>query len=83
MGKDVIPFRRRKGATNSEKVASRGSRIIVRLGRQRYAIDIRCEAAALAAETDPAAERQPRVPQVETKVLRLRQPATPGERTDD
>ena len=83
MGKDVIPFRRRKGATNSEKVASRGSRIIVRLGRQRYAIDIRCEAAALAAETDPAAERQPRVLEVETKFIRLHQPATPAESRKD
>jgi hypothetical protein len=53
MGKNVIPFRRRKGATDSEKAASRGSRIIVRLGRQRYAIDMSCAARALAAETDP------------------------------
>jgi hypothetical protein len=82
MGNNVIPFRHRKGATDSEKAASRGSRIIVRVGRQRYAIDISCAATALAAETDPAAERQPRVLQVETKFLRLRQPATLGERLD-
>jgi hypothetical protein len=82
MGKNVIPFRRRKGATDSEKVASGGSRIIVRLGRQRYAIDMSCAATALAAETDPAAERQPRVQQVETKFVRLRQPATLGDRID-
>jgi hypothetical protein len=73
MGKNVIPFRRRKGATDSEKTASRGSRIIVRVGRQRYAIDMSCAATALAAETDPAAERQPRVLQVGTKFLRLLQ----------
>jgi hypothetical protein len=61
MGKNVITFRRRKGATDSEEAASRGSRIMVRVGRQRYAIDMSCAATALAAETDPAAERQPRV----------------------
>jgi hypothetical protein len=49
VGKNVIPFRRRKGARDSEKVASRGSRIIVRVGRRRYAIDISCAATALAA----------------------------------
>jgi hypothetical protein len=82
MGKDVIPFRRRKGATDFEKAASRGSRIIVRVGRQRNAIDISCAATTLAAETDPAAERQPRVLQMETKFLRLRQPARLGDRID-
>ena len=82
MGNNVIPFRRRKGATDSEKAASRGSRIIVRVGRQRYANDISCVATALAAKTVPAAERPPRVPQVETKFLRLRQPARLGERID-
>jgi hypothetical protein len=79
MGNNVIPFRRRKGATDSEKAASGGSRIMVRVGRQRYAIDISCTATALAAEADPAAERPP---QVETKFLRLRQPAKLGERID-
>jgi len=82
MGKNVIPFRRRKGATDSEKAASRGSRIIVRVGRQRYAIDMSCATTTLAAETDPATERQPRVQQVETKFLRLRQPAMLGDRID-
>jgi hypothetical protein len=82
MGKNVIPFRRRKGATDSEKAASRGSRIIVRVGRQRYAIDMSCATPTLAAETDSAAERQPRVLQVETKFLRLPQPARLGDRID-
>jgi hypothetical protein len=82
MGKNVIPFRRRKGATDSKKAASRGSRIIVRVGRQRYAIDMSCATTTLAAETDPAAERQPQVLQVETKFLRLRHPATLGDRID-
>ena len=81
MGKNVIPFRRRKGVTDSEK-ASCCSRIMVRVGRQRYAIDMSCAATALAAETDPAAERQPRVLQVETKFLRLRRPATLGDHID-
>jgi hypothetical protein len=75
MGNNVIPFRRREGATDSEKAASGGSRIMVQVGRQRYAIHISCAATALAAEADLAAERPPRVPQVETKFLRLRQPA--------
>ena len=70
MGKNAIPFQRHKGATDSEKAASRGSRIIVRVGRQSYAIDKSCAATVLAAETDPAAER------VETKFLRLRQSAS-------
>jgi hypothetical protein len=69
MGKNVIPFRRRKGATDSEKAATGGSRIMVRVGKQRYVIDI-------------AAERKPRVQQVETKFLRLRHPATLGDRID-
>jgi hypothetical protein len=68
--------------TDSEKAASRGSRIIVRVGRQRYAIDISFATTVLATETDPAAERPPRVPQMETKFLRLRQPATLGDRID-
>ena len=62
--------------------ASRGSRIIVRVGRQRYAIDLSCAATALAGETDPAAERPLRVLQVETKFLRLRRPAMLGDRID-
>jgi hypothetical protein len=69
MGKNVIQFRRRKGATDSEKAASSGSQIMVRVGKQRYAINL-------------AAERKPLVRQVETKFLRLRQPATLGDRID-
>ena len=73
LGKKATPFQRRKGATDSEKTGSRGSQIIVRVGRQRT---------VLAAETDPATERPPGVLQVETKFLRLRQPAALGDRID-
>src|SRR5215469_11117782 len=41
---------------------------------------IRRDRSAAPAETDPTAERQPRVLEVETKFLRLRQPVTLGER---
>jgi hypothetical protein len=54
MGKNVIPFRRRKGATDSEKAASRGSRIMVRVGKQHYAFDIKCQASILPQEPEPA-----------------------------
>ena len=82
MGKSVIPFRRRKGAPDSHKAGSSGSRIIVRVGRQRYAIDMSCAATALATETDPGAESQPRVLQVETKFLRLFKPVALGDHID-
>lgn len=55
---------------------------MVRLGRQCYAIDVSRAATALAAEIDPVAERQPRIQQVKTKFLRLRQLATLGHRID-
>ena len=82
MDKNVIPFQRRKGATDSEKAASLGSRIIVRVGKQRYANDMSCAAIPLTPETDPATEFQHRVQRVETKFLRLRQPAMLGDRID-
>ena len=37
---------------------SRGSRIMVRVGRQRFAIDMSCAATGLRAETEPATKRQ-------------------------
>ena len=49
---------------------------------QSYAIDVSCAATTVEAETDPAAEHQPRVLQVETRFLRLRQPATLGDHID-
>ena len=50
MGKNVIVFPHRKSAADSEKAASRGSRIIVRVGKQRYALDIGCQATVLPPE---------------------------------
>jgi hypothetical protein len=55
---------------------------MVRVGRQRYAIDMTWAAPALAAETDPTAERQPRGLQVETKFLRLFKPVALGDQID-
>lgn len=48
-----------------------GPKFIVRVVRQRYAIDTSCAATALTAETDPACGGQPRGLQLETKFLRL------------
>ena len=74
MGKNVIVFPHRKGATDSEKAASRGSRIIVRVGKQRYALDIGCQATVLPPE--------PATRLIETKFLRLRKPVAKGECID-
>jgi hypothetical protein len=68
MGKNVIPFRCRKGVTDSEEVANRGLQIIVRVRRRRYAGDMSCAATTLVAEADPAANCPPRVLQVEGQV---------------
>src|ERR1700730_7096747 len=84
MGKKVLPFPRWKGAPDSGTKARSYSRIAVHVGTQRYAIDIACAATALPAEGDPTAElkRRPNVLEVETKFLRLRQPAALGDRID-
>jgi hypothetical protein len=85
MGKKVIPFPRKNASdSDSAKAASSSSRILLRVGRQRYAVDIACTARPLAPQEDPTAElkRHPEAPQVETKFLRLRQPAALGDRID-
>jgi hypothetical protein len=81
MPKKVIPFPPRRAA--SLPLATKGrSRIAIRVGTQRYAIDITCEATALP-ETAPAPPSG-RVEelQVQTRFLRLSNPAVLGERID-
>ena len=86
MGKNVIPFRRRKGVTDSEEVANRGLQIIVRVRRRRYAGDMSCAATTLVAEADPLRiarlEFYKWKAKWETKFLRLRQPARVGDRIE-
>src|ERR1700730_7030601 len=85
MGKKVIPFPRKNASdSDSAKAARSSSRILLRVGRQRYAVDIACTAMPLAPQEDPTAElkRRPDVLEVETKFLRLRQPAALGDRID-
>ena len=57
-------------------VSERQSRVAIRLGKQRYALDITCQASVLPPEPEPASRL------IETKLLRLRQPATLGDRID-
>jgi hypothetical protein len=64
MGKNVIQFLRRKGATDSEEAASGSSRIMVRVGKQLYALDITCKASVLPPEPEPATRL------IETEFLR-------------
>ena len=78
MGKNVIPFPRRQGVPDAAMTAGSRSRVTVRVGRQQYVIDISCTATALPPD-DLAADHRPAVPQVETKFLRLRNPAKLGE----
>src|SRR3974377_1946891 len=84
MGKNVIPFRRRKGgadsrrkgAADSERASRRGSRIRGQVGKQRYALDVNCQASILPPEPEPAGRL------IETKFLRLRKPVAKGECID-
>ena len=57
-------------------IIERQSRVVIRLGKQRYALDITCQTSVLPPEPEPASRL------IETKLLRLRQPATLGDRID-
>jgi hypothetical protein len=81
MPKKVIPFPPRRAA--SPPLATKGhSRIAIRVGAQRCAIDITCEATALPETTPPPEARSGRLEelQVQTRFLRLRKPTVVGER---
>jgi hypothetical protein len=82
MRKKVLPFPRRKAASAPLVMQGR-SRVIIHVGAQRYAMDITCEAAALPPEPTPAATPG-RVEhlQVQTRFLRVYQPAVVGDRID-
>ena len=82
MDKNVLPFPGRKKALGSTDPASVSSRITVRVGRQRYAIDMSCSATALPEEPEPVPKLCAIAPLVETKYLRLRQAVMLGERID-
>jgi len=73
MIKNVVPLPPRR-ATPTKTVS--GQRVVIRLGKQRYALDITCQASVLPPELEPASRL------IETKFLRLRQPATLGDRID-
>ena len=65
MTKKVVPLPPRH-ATPMKTVSERQSRVTIRLGKQRYALDIKCQASVLPPEPESRL--------VETKFLRLRKP---------
>jgi len=72
--KRVVPIPPRR-ATSMKTVSERQSHVTIRLGKQRYALDIRCQASVLPPEPEPASRL------IETKFLRLRKPVAKGECT--
>ena len=66
MAKKVVPLAPRL-ATATKTVSERQSRVTIRLGKQRYALDITCQASVFPPE--PAS----RV--IETKFIRVHKPA--------
>ena len=75
MPKKVVPLPSRR-ATPTKTVSKRESRVVIRLGKQRYALDITCQASVLPPDPEPASRL------IETKFIRLRKPLAPGERID-
>ena len=75
MTKKVVPLPPRR-ATPMKTVSERQSRIVIRLGKQRYALDITCQASILPPEPPPASRL------AETKFIRLRKPVALGECID-
>ena len=82
MPKKVIPFPLRKG-DHPRPVPQGHSRIRIHLGRQRYVLNIPCEAMVVPPEQAPAATPNGLEElQVQTRFLRLCQPAGLGDRID-
>ena len=75
MAKKVVPLPPRR-ATPAKTISERQSRVAIRLGKQRYALDIKCPASVLLPEPEPASRL------VETKFLRLRKPVALGKCID-
>jgi hypothetical protein len=80
MRKKVIPFPLQK-ATNSRPVIQAHSRITVQVGAQRYTLNIPCEGVALP-EPVPSTKGRLEHLQVQTRFLRLCEPAGLGDRID-
>jgi hypothetical protein len=82
MRKKVIPFPPRK-AVSDPPVPPGRSRIVIHVGAQRYAIDINREALVLSPEAAPAAKPAGvEELQVQTRFLRLYEPAVLGDHID-
>jgi hypothetical protein len=81
MRKKVIPFPPQK-AINSRPVISTHSRITVQVGAQRYTLNIPCEGVALLPEPVSPTKGRLEHLQVQTRFLRLCQPAGLGDRID-
>ena len=82
MRKKVIPFPLRKAAS-PQAVQQTRSRIVIHVGARRYAMEIPCQATVFAPEPAPAAmpDRVGQL-QVQTRFLRLCEPAVVGDRID-
>ena len=82
MRKKVIPFPPRKAA-HSRPVPQRHSQITVQVGRQRYTLNVPCPSVGASPEPTPApTPTQLDTLQVQTRFLRLGQPAGLGDRID-
>src|ERR1035441_4031297 len=81
MRKKVIPFPPRK-ATNYRPVIPARSPITVQVGAQRYTLNMPCEGVALPPEPVPPTKGRIEHLQVQTRFLRLCQPAGLGDRID-
>ena len=82
MRKKVIPFPPRKAA-DSQPVTEGHFRITIRVGAQRYTLNIPCQGVALPPEPVLAATKgRLEELQVQTRFLRLCQPAGLGDRID-
>ena len=82
MPKKVIPFSPHPAAS-SQPVTTGRSRVVIHVGAQHYAMDITCEATVLQPAPAPAV-RPGRLEelQVQTRFLRLREPAVLGDRIE-
>jgi hypothetical protein len=81
MRNNVIPFSPQK--TTSPGLVKSKSQVTIRLGAQRYAIEITCQARVLSSEPAlPPIRDRVTQQQVQTMFMRLRQPAVLGEEID-
>ena len=82
MRKKVIPLVPTKNQ-NRPPVIKSSSRILLRIGDRRYAMDITCEACELPRDTRPPARSAPvEALEVQTRFLRLSKPARLGDYID-